>query len=136
MRKPDSLRSMGGISYLGLDRRTKDKLRELAGDMPVSHFVRGLAFGTIELPKRKPGTGAQEPLPGQEHLVSPATIHSVAADMAELKASYTDLELMICDIARSLGIKRLNTGLLRPKVQDEVRSMPVQDSSQSELSLG
>jgi hypothetical protein len=42
-RVPGSLRSEGGISYLGLDRYTKQALKQLAGDKPVSHYVRELA---------------------------------------------------------------------------------------------
>lgn len=46
--EPGSLRSSGGISYLGLDRQTKISLKQLAGDVPVSHYVRALVQRELE----------------------------------------------------------------------------------------
>ncbi|MFC1904967.1 hypothetical protein ACFLXT_04320 [Chloroflexota bacterium] len=72
MRKSaDSLRA-GGVSTLSLDQPTKAVLRQLAGDMPVSHYVRALAHR--ELAKR----GGTPALPGQEKIVSEATLPAIS----------------------------------------------------------
>ena len=133
--KQGSLRAAGSSS-VAVDKPTRAKLKELAGDMPVAHYLRGIAFGYIKPPEGS----AQEVLPGQERFVSPATIHAVAAGIQELRAitatreDYNALELLICDIARAVGIKRINTGL-RAKAKTLARSMAGTDGSQAELNL-
>ena len=125
-----------GVTAVAVDKPTRAKLKALAGDMPLSHWLRGIAFGTIKPPQGD----AQEPFPGQERAVSPATIHAVAAGIQELRAitatreDYNALELLICDIARAVGIKRINTGL-RAKAKTLARSMAGPDGSQVELKL-
>jgi len=74
--EPGSLRSQGGITTLAIDKPTKAKIRELAGDMPLAHFAKGVFFGYIKIP----GNGAQEVLPGQERGASKNTIASVKSD--------------------------------------------------------
>lgn len=135
MNNPGTLRAEGYCT-IAADKPTRAKLKALAGDMPLAHYLRGIAFGTIKPPQGD----AQEPLPGQERAVSPATIHAVAAGISELRAvtatreDYNTLELLICDIARAVGIKKINTGL-RDKAKTLARSMAGPDGSQVELKL-
>ena len=122
MNKPGSLRA-AGFATIAVDKPTRAGLKVLAGDMPLAHYLRGIAFGTIKPPEGN----AQSPLPGQERAVSPATIHAVAAGISELRANtvtradYNTLELMISDIANALGIKVIDTGL-RAKLKELARS--------------
>jgi len=55
---------------------TRAKFKELAGDMPVSHYLRALAFGQIA----PPASSAQHPIPG----TSQNTIASVKAEVHEI----------------------------------------------------
>lgn len=129
-----SLRSEGGITTLSIDKPTKRRIKKLAGDMPLSHFVKGVFFGLIKLE----GNGGQEALPGQEREVSQATIHSVSSKLDKLMVALSDNS--ICGL---FGLPPV------PARQDDValaaffqglvdkikrgRSLPV--SSQSELNL-
>jgi|WetSurMetagenome_2_1015567.scaffolds.fasta_scaffold517859_2 hypothetical protein len=67
----DSLRAIGH-STIAVDLATRSKLKELAGDMPVSQYVKRLAFGVIS-----PGGTPQTPFPGTEHDVSRNTLASL-----------------------------------------------------------
>ena len=118
-----------GVTAVAVDKPTRAKLKALAGDMPLSHWLRGIAFGTIEPPRG----GAQEPLPGQERAGSPATIHAVAAKMSALDENSALLLVIATAIADKLGI-RINTGL-RDKFKTLARSVAGPEDSQSELKL-
>ena len=72
----DSLMSIGW-STIAVDIRTISKLKELAGDMPVNRYLKGLAFGDI----KPPSGGNQEPLPGQELAVSDNTLPAISAKL-------------------------------------------------------
>lgn len=72
----NSLRS-NGKSTIAIDLPTRAKLKELAGDIPVSHYVRMLAFGEISAP----GATPQEPLLGTERQVSSNTFAAVASQV-------------------------------------------------------
>jgi hypothetical protein len=78
MREPESLMSQG-LTRIAIDKPTRAKLHELAGDMPVSRYLRGIAFGDI-----KPGGSPQAPLPGQERLVSSNTLPAIASSINSL----------------------------------------------------
>jgi hypothetical protein len=78
-----------GLTRIAIDKPTRAKLHELAGDMPLSHYLRGIAFGSI-----KPDGGAQTPLPGQERLVSRNTLASVSAEVNALAAEVKALATM------------------------------------------
>ena len=78
LRVPGSIRAEGQTS-IAIDKPTRAKLKELAGDMPVSKYVKGLAFGYIT-----PGGGAQEPFPGQERSVSENTLPAISSKLDRL----------------------------------------------------
>lgn len=60
----DSLRALGH-STINVDLATREKLKELAGDTPVSQYVKGIAFGYIKAPGGGGGAGSNSiPLPG------------------------------------------------------------------------
>ncbi len=90
-RVPGSLRSIG-VTAVPCDVTTRARLRVMAGDMPVSHYLRAIAFGEIELPG-KGSSGSQVPLPGQELLVSNNTLASLGAKIVALESKLAVLFL-------------------------------------------
>lgn len=85
-----------GYASIGTDKVTKARIKRLAGDTPISVFVRELvdmAEGGGE------GGGAQAPLPGQERYVSGATLSSISSKLDRfmsaviLKAESLDVEV-------------------------------------------
>ena len=128
MNRPGTVRAEGYCT-IGTDKPTRARLKVLAGDMPMAHYLRGIAFGTIEPPRG----GAQEPLPGQERAGSPATIHAVAAKMSALDENSALLLVIATAIADSMGIK-INTGL-RDKFKTLARSVAGPSNSQAEEKL-
>lgn len=88
-RSPDSLRSRGGVEPLSLDRQTKAIIRQLAGDMPLCHYIRSLV--ELELAK----TGKPKALRGTERMVSDNTIASVKADTANAISLLEALSLAV-----------------------------------------
>jgi len=79
-----SLRSEGGITMVAVDTYTKENLKQLAGDMPLSHYVRSLA--QRELSK----TGKGKALPGLEHLVSEASLPGIGEKLSLMAVSFDD----------------------------------------------
>ena len=77
MRSPGTLRAEG-ISSIAVDKPTRARLKQLAGDMPVSHYLRALT--ERELAK----TGKGRALPGTELLVSGATLPAIAEGVNKL----------------------------------------------------
>ena len=79
-RDENSTRSIGKTT-VAVDVLTRNKLKELAGSMPVSHYLREIAFAPP-----KSDSGSPVPFFGQERLVSPNTIAAVKSDMAAIMA--------------------------------------------------
>jgi hypothetical protein len=92
-----SLRS-NGASSIAVDIQTRAKLKELAGDMPVSHYVRELAF-------REDNKRSGLPLPGQERLVSNSTLPAIASTLSELVSRFDIL------MAKEVDIRWINRPL-------------------------
>lgn len=90
-RQPNSLRSHGLVT-VACDKPTRSKLKELAGDMPVSHFLRGVAFGEIVIDDGS--GGAQLPIPGQELAVSRSRLAS-KSDINQVKRAIFELNQLV-----------------------------------------
>ncbi len=86
-RKLTSIRAEGHSS-IGLSKVTRSMLQELAGDMPVSDYVRVLAERELGVTG---GGGSQAALPGQERLVSPNTIAALSAQVRSLSVMVSAL---------------------------------------------
>ncbi len=86
-RKLTSIRAEGHSS-IGLSKVTRSMLQELAGDMPVSDYVRVLAERELGVTG---GGGSQAALPGQERLVSPNTIAALSSEVRSLSVMVSAL---------------------------------------------
>lgn len=126
-RVPGSIRA-DGFATLGVSLPTRNMLKQLAGDMALSDYLKSLAEREL---KGRPS------LPGMERQVPGATLHSVASEVHFVREDLNKLELVISDIARGLGIGTLDTGTRATlqKVNKVARSIVTPDNSQSELDL-
>jgi len=81
-----SLRSEG-LTRIAIDIPTRSRLKALAGDIPVSQFLRGIANGSITI------TGTpQAPLPGTERMVSGNTLSAIADSLKSVMARLNTFE--------------------------------------------
>ncbi|MFC1968881.1 hypothetical protein ACFLVF_00100 [Chloroflexota bacterium] len=122
-----SLRSIGATA-VPCDVSTRARLKVLAGDMPVSHYLRGIAFGYIKPPAREP----QETLNGQEKTISLNTFEAVASEtrkntdelvnlrdgQVKLMSDLSGIEQVLTKMAMALNItidvEKWSGGLIKP----------------------
>jgi len=149
-RVPGSLRAAGQVSIM-IDKPTRTQLKKLAGDMPVSHYVRGIAFGTIKPPASDP----QVPAPGLEREISENTLPAISSKLDAVGVKMDAFIKFVCSgefdnaFLRALGFpEEFIAGEKRIVIREEIRqliekarslkarSMPGIDSStQGELEL-
>lgn len=87
-REPESIRSYGR-AVIGIDVPTREALKQLAGDMPMSHYVRALAQRELER------TGKGQALPGMGKSVSSTSLSSISESLKELGNRMNRLEASI-----------------------------------------
>ena len=132
-RVPGSIRSEG-FATLGVSLLTRNMLKQSAGDMPMSEYLKRIAIREL---------GGEVGLPGQEAMVSKATIHSVKADTSKIMGILSVVIERLCysvppedraEFYASIPEDIANSAKwLASKVK--ARSMPVSDNSQAELIL-
>ncbi len=118
-----SIRASGGLTTISVDKPTLSRLKTLAGEMPLSHYLRAIAYGYIEIPKGS----RQHPSPGLEAAASLNTFEAVAAEVKEIRGQYNTLELGFSDLINYLmgseyvwdkGIRRKVKGFFTPPVEE------------------
>lgn len=78
MTRQGSIRSLGKVTTVSMDTPTSAAFRQLAGDMPVSHYLRALAQREL---KR---TGKGTALPGMEREASEATLAAISEKVSKI----------------------------------------------------
>lgn len=98
-----SLRA-AGITSLPCDIPTRAKIKQLAGDMPVSHYLRLIAEREL---RNRPGA-----LPGMENYVSDATLPVIGANTAKAVNLLSTINILLTQRPTPEQIRQLEVSQL------------------------
>lgn len=123
MRKSGSIRSLGKVTTVSLDTPTSAAFRQLAGDMPISHYLRALA-------QRELGrTSKGKALPGMEREASESTLAAISEKVSKLDQAinsycsmFEKLESFIDGFINKVDKDFIEAGQVINRFDDKIRT--------------